>query len=111
MLPLLMTVIYHSKDAGVRCEVDPRLKNISASIATSAGDMTACTVLIRWELQNSMQPHHFEVECSAEQHKTTISVSNIYNFRHGSSRSSLIHFLHLLCIGFLWSEISGWWAF
>ena len=35
----------HSKDAGVRCEVDPRLKNISASMLTSADDMTAHTVL------------------------------------------------------------------
>ena len=65
----------HTKDAGVRCQIDPRLKNISARV-TSAGNVSVHTVLIRWELQNNMLPHHFEAECFNEQHKIAISVSN-----------------------------------
>ena len=77
MPPLLMTVIYHSKDAGVRCEVNPRLKSISASIVTSAGDTTVHTVLISDGSYRTACSHIlFEVECFTEQHKTTISVSN-----------------------------------
>ena len=70
---------HHSNDAGVRCQIDPRLKNISARV-TSAGNVALYTVLIRWEIQSDlsdpMQPHHFEVECFNEQHKIVISASN-----------------------------------
>ena len=66
----------HSEDAGVSCQIDPRLKNISARVI-SVGNVTVHTVLVRWEVQNTpMQPHHFEVECFNEQHKITVSVSN-----------------------------------
>ena len=70
----------HTKDAGVKCQIDPRLKNISARV-TSAGNVTAYTVLVRWEVQNDpMQPHHFEVECFNEQHKITISLASNTTF-------------------------------
>ena len=68
---------HHGKDAGVRCQIDSRIiKNISASSVASTG--TVHTVLIIWELQNNTlyEPYLFEVECSNEQHKIVMSVSN-----------------------------------
>ena len=64
---------HHSKDAGVRCQIDSRLKDINAMVT---GADTANTVSIRWQLQNSMQPYLVEVECFNEQHKIVQSVSN-----------------------------------
>ena len=66
----------HSRDVGVRCRIDFRLKNISATIMTSTG--MVFSVLITWELQNTTlhEPYQFEIECFNEQHKIAMSVSN-----------------------------------
>ena len=67
----------HSKDAGVRCRDDQRVKNVKAT--ASITNTFSTTVSISWELQNntvSNEPRFFEVECSNERHSTTIVESN-----------------------------------
>ena len=69
----------HYDDVGVRCQVDFRLKNISATIISSVSSIgMVFPVLITWELQNKTlhEPYLFEVECFNEQHKIVMSVSN-----------------------------------
>ena len=61
----------HDEDAGVRCNVNERLKNISANAITSLS--TAVTVSLSWELYNTTldEPRWFEVECLNEKHRVT----------------------------------------
>ena len=61
----------HDEDAGVRCNVNERLKNVSANAITSLS--TAVTVSLSWELYNTTldEPRWFEVECLNEKHRVT----------------------------------------
>ena len=60
----------HTKDAGVRCEVE----QVSMNVSVTASDSTTA-VVVTWELQDN-DPRLFEVGCFNENHIITLWASN-----------------------------------
>ena len=75
---------YHSEDAGVICNAEPRLMNINATAIiarpTAAGNQTASTVTVTvaWELTNDTldTPKFFEVACFNKKHRIALIENN-----------------------------------
>ena len=78
---------YHDDSAGVRCEDDQLIKNVSATLIDTLTTSTSCTlthynILIIWQLQqNSIRnttsgPRSFEVRCFNEVHSIKLSCTN-----------------------------------
>ena len=77
----------HDKDAGVRCNNEERLTNISVDIIATSLTNGMTTVNVSWQLQNTTldEPSVFEVECFNDLHKITP-----FNFVHNKTYATQI---------------------
>ena len=69
----------HDHDAGVKCRDEQRVENVDACIVNILVPSTskAYTVLVTWEQKLTVEePTSLKVECSNEQHRIMITVSN-----------------------------------